>query len=93
MLLLFPPRAACPDAKRDMQSLLGDGLALQRLEVIFLPLLRRKLREKQAARVRRKWLLLSEGTHNYSFGRTEAVHLPEMRERTAIGLVVSTGWE
>ena len=41
----------------------------------------------------RKWSLLSAGTHNYSCGRTEAVHLPEMRERTAIALVVSSGWE
>lgn len=59
----------------------------------FFPLLRRKLREKQAAKLCRKWSLLSAGTHNYSCGRTEAVHLPEMRERTAVMLVVSSGCE
>lgn len=52
------------------------------------------MRENQAERVPRKLSGLSVGTHNYSCGRTESVHLPEMKEKTTIiALVMTSGWE
>lgn len=60
----------------------------------FFPLLRRKLRENQAARVPRKWSVLSVGTHNYACGRTESVHptLPEMKEKTTVISISCEQW-
>lgn len=89
----FPPRSSssCSEERYAEPARLHTGTV--EAGGGFFPLLRRKLREKQAAKLCRKWSLLSAGTHNYSCGRTEAVHLPEMRERTAVTLVVSSGCE
>lgn len=93
-LLPFPLGAARPAARRDMQSLLGYTLAPWRLEAVFFLFWGENWgRNKQRSYVGNGLSFQQGPTITHSCGRTEAVHLPEMRERTAVMLAVSSGCE
>lgn len=93
-LLPFPLGAARPAARRDMQSLLGYTLAPWRLEAAFFLFWGENWgRNKQRSYVGNGLSFQQGPTITHSCGRTEAVHLPEMRERTAVMLAVSSGCE